>query len=210
MTPQAGEVIHMASAPSKTTTTKTVNNKTGITTSSSTRVSGGSTTVTKTTTIGKAPSTTPSSSVATPASAPGTALASKWIVGPNDDGWTMCAPVAIANHLLAVTGIEASNAEIERLYRAAGGSRSQAAPLASYLASAAETGLAGCRLAGYERAIVDGADLLLLAIAGVPELHVAAVVNGSAVMWGDETPLADLDADLLDAWSLHWHGEPSR
>jgi hypothetical protein len=36
------------------------------------------------------------------------------------------------------------------------------------------------------------------------------VVNGSAVMWGDETPLADLDADLLDAWSLHWHGEPSR
>jgi hypothetical protein len=196
----------MATAPTKTTTVKTVNNNTGVTTSSSTKVSGNQTTVTKTTTIGTPKTTSSSASVSTPAASAGAALAERWITGPNDTR-PMCGPVAIANHLLAVTGTEAGNGGIERLYRAAGGSRSQAAPLASYLAAAAETGLAGCRLASYERAIVDGAGLLLLALPGVPEPHVAAVVNGAAVMWGDETPLDDLDADLLDAWSLTWHGE---
>ena len=197
----------MASAPSKTTTTKTVNNKTGSTTSSSTRVSGGSTTVTKTTTIGKAPSTTPSSSVATPAAAPGTALASEWIVRPNDDGWTMCAPVAVANSLLAATGIQASNGEIERLYRAAGGIGGTGVPLAAGLEAAALTGLAGCHLDGYwptDRYAC--ADLLLMFVTGVPGLHAAAYRGGKVITWGDEIPLDDMDAVVLGAWSLAWHG----
>ena len=47
----------MASAPHKTTVTRTVNNRTGITRSTTVRQSGGSTTVTRTTTIGKPKST---------------------------------------------------------------------------------------------------------------------------------------------------------
>ena len=127
----------MASAPSKTTIVKTVNNNTGITKSTTTVVSGGSSTVTKATTIGKPKTTSASTSVSTPATAAGAVLADvRWIVGPNDTGWTMCGPVAVANHLLSATGIEASNAEMECLYRTAGGIGDTGAPLEFFLAAA--------------------------------------------------------------------------
>ena len=197
----------MASAPSKTTTVKTVNNRTGVTKTTKTVVSGGSTSVTKTTTIGSPKTTTSSKSASTPSKAAGAVLGERWITGPNDDGWTMCAPVAIANALLAATGIEAANGDIERLYRRAGAIGDSGAPLASFLAAARSTGLAGCRLADYQPSIVSYADLLLLAVPGLDDLHTAAVADGSAIMWGAAVPLGQLDATVLDAWSLTWHGQ---
>ena len=198
----------MASSPkSVTSTTKTVNNKTGVTKSVSVVRSGGSTTTTRTTTIGTPKKVSSSSSTSTPSKAAGTILADRWITGPNDTGWTMCVPVAIANHLLAVTGVEASDGAIERLYRRAGAIGDSGAPLVSFLSAARSTGLAGCRLAHYEPATVSDAGLLLLAIPGLPDLHTAAVADGSAIMWGAEVPLAELNATVLDAWSLTWHGE---
>ena len=199
----------MASAPHKTTITRTVNNRTGITRSVTVRRSGGSTVTTRTTTIGKAKKAGSSAKKASsPAKAPGTAVASRWITGPNDGGWTMCGPVAVANHLLAVTGTEASNAAIERLYRAAGGIGDSGAPLDVILAAAASTGLAGCRLAAYqETERIADAGVLLLAVSGVTDLHAAALTPaGRAVLWGGEFPLADLDARIVAAWSLTWHG----
>lgn len=196
----------MASAPSKTTTVKTVNNKTGVTTSSSTTVSGNKTTVTKTTTIGTPKTTTAAKKTATaPATLAGTLLGSEWIAGPNDTGWTMCAPVAAANTLLAATGTEASNAAIERLYRASGGIGKHAAPLASVLTAASSEGLAGCRLKSCRRAGLDDADILLLAIGD--QLHAAAFAGMTVITWGGEVPLAELDATIIDAWSLTWHGQ---
>ena len=198
----------MASAPSKTTTVKTVNNITGVTKSVSTVKSGGSTTVTKTTTIGKPKPTTSAASVSTPATAPGTVLANvRWIVGPNDTGWTMCGPVAVANHLLSATGIEASNAEMECLYRTAGGIGDTGAPMEFFLAAAKHPGLAGCRLAAYQRAErAEDAGVVLLSVPGLTGAHAAAMVpGGRVVLWGAEVELAGLDAHVLDAWTLNWH-----
>ena len=198
----------MASAPSKTTIVKTVNNNTGITKSTTTVVSGGSSTVTKATTIGKPKTTSASTSVSTPATAAGAVLADvRWIVGPNDTGWTMCGPVAVANHLLSATGIEASNAEMECLYRTAGGIGDSGAPLEFFLAAAHHAGLAGCRLSAYQRAErAEDAGVVLLSVPGLTGAHAAAVVpGGRVVLWGAEVDLAGIDAHVLDAWTLNWH-----
>jgi hypothetical protein len=199
----------MTSAPSTTTTSKTVNNKTGVTTSSSTKTSGGSTTVTKSTTIGKAPATTSSAKTATtPSTLPGAVLGSTWIAGPNDGGWNLCAPVAVANALLGALGVEASNGQIERLYAAAGGIGDTGVPLLSALAAARRDGLAGCRLKSWRHAALDDADILLLAF---PEgLHSAAFAAMTVITWGGEIPLENLDATIIDAWSLTWHGQEIR
>jgi hypothetical protein len=194
----------MASAPSKTTTVKTVNNKTGVTTSTSTKVSGNQTTVTKTTTIGAPKTTASAKKTSAPATLPGAVLGSTWIAGPNDTGWTMCAPVAVANALLGATGTEAPNEAIERLYRRAGGSGRTGVPLVSALAAARSDGLAGCRLASFRRAGLDDADVLLLSV-GDKGLHAAAFAGMTVITWGGEVPLGELDATIIDAWSLTWH-----
>ena len=199
----------MTSAPSTTTTTKTVNNKTGVTTATSVSKSGASTTTTKTTTIGKAATTTSSSataskSVSTPSTLSGAVLGSEWIIGPNTDGWTLCAPVAVANALLGATGTVATDAGIERLYARAGGTGDTGVPIVSALAAAQRYGLAGCRLKDFRRAALDDADILLLQFPG--GVHSAAFAGMTVITWGGEVPLEDLDATILGAWSLTWHG----
>jgi len=196
----------MTSAPSKTTTVKTVNNKTGITTSTSTSTSGGSTTTTKTTTIGTAKTvSTPSTATKATATLPHAALGSKWISGPNDGGWALCAPVAVANACLGALGVTASNAAIERLYARAGGSGTSGVSLGSTFGAARQHGLYGCRLKGWRRAALDDADIVLLKFA--KGCHAAAFAGMTVITWGDEIPLAELDATIIDAWSLTWHGQ---
>jgi hypothetical protein len=104
-----------------------------------------------------------------------------------------------------------TNAAIEALYRAAGGIGRHSPPLAAVLSAAADSGLAGCRLAGYRAAASpDDADLLLLALAGEEQLHAAACLDGLVITWGAEIPLSDLDATIEAAWSLTWHGQEER
>jgi len=197
----------VTSAPSKTTTVKTINNKTGVTTSTSTKTSAGSTTVTKTTTIGTAKAvSTPTTATKAAATLPGAALGSKWIAGPNDSGWTLCAPVAVANALLGATGTEATSAQIEVLYRRAGGHGGTGVPPLSALTAARVYGLAGCRLKGFRRAGLDDADVLLLAYED--GLHAAAFAGMTVITWGGEIPLEDIDATIIGAWSLTWHDQP--
>lgn len=194
-----------SAAKSTTTTSKTVNNNTGITTSRSVTKTGGKTTITSTKTIGKAkPSVAkPKASVSKPAALPGAALGSKWITGPNESR-QLCVPVAVANALLGATGTEASNAAIERLYAAAGGIGATGVPVPSALAVARSDGLAGCRLKSSRRAALDDADILLLGFGG--GYHAAAFAGMNVIAWGAEIPLEDLDATIIDAWSLTWHG----
>lgn len=200
----------MTSAPSTTTTSKTVNNKTGVTTSSSKKVSGNQTTVTSTTTIGK-PATTTSAAKKTasaPAKLPGAVLGSEWISGPNTDGWNLCAPVAVANALLGATAVEATNGQIERLYHRAGGTGDTGVPIVSALAAAHQYGLAGARLKGFRRAGLDDADILLIQTSR--GLHSAAFAGMSVITWGGEIPLEEFGGVILDAWSLTWHGTGAR
>lgn len=197
-----------SAAKSVTHTTKTVNNRTGVTKSVSTKTSGGSTTVTRTTTIGKAKSagSTGKKAVSTPAKAAGAVLEdTRWITGPNDTR-DLCGPVALANALLATTGVEAPNGEIERLYKAAGGIGDTGAPVPYLLAEAAASGLAGCRVASYEvLPSLSGAGLILMELNGGFGVHAAAVTPaGAAVMWSAEIPLDGLDAEVFAAWSLTW------
>lgn len=196
----------MTATPSKTTTVKTVNNKTGVTKSTSTTTSGGSTTVTKTTTIGTPKTTSSSSSVSTPSKLARSALGSRWLVGPNDTR-PMCAPVAVANALMGALGVESANAAIERLYKAAGGIGDSGVPLGAALAAARRCGLSGCRLKTFRRAALEDADVLLLQLAGEPDLHASAFAGLTVITWGAEVPLLELDARIIDAWSLTWHGE---
>jgi hypothetical protein len=195
----------MTSAPSTTSTVKTVNNKTGVTTSTSTSTSGNKTTTTATTTIGTAkPVSTPATATTKAATLPGAVLGSEWISGPNTDGWGMCAPVALANALLGATGTVATNAGIERLHARAGGTGSTGVPLMSALAAAQRHGLAGCRLKSWRAAGLDDADVLLL---GFPEgIHAAAFAGMSVITWGAEVPLEDFGGIILGAWALNWHG----
>ena len=198
----------MTSAPSTTTTSTTVNNKTGIKTSSSVKTSGGSTTTTKTTTIGTAAPVSKSTSVAKPATLPGAVLGSQWISGPNTDGWNLCAPVAVANALLGATGTVATNAGIERLYARAGGTGDTGVPVISALAAAQRHGLAGCRLKSWRAAGLDDADVLLLQF---PEgIHAAAFAGMSVITWGGEVPLGEFGGTILGAWALTWHGTETR
>ena len=134
--------------------------------------------------------------------------AGEWITGPNDT-YPLCGPVAVANSLLAATGVVASNGDIERLYRAAGGHGDSGADMEDLIAVVAAEGLAGCRLAGYRAAAAGGPGLvLLLSLEGVPVWHAAATApDGRVISWGETTTISELSARVEDAWSLTWHGE---
>jgi hypothetical protein len=136
-------------------------------------------------------------------------LAERWISGPGDE-YPVCAAVALANSLLAVTGQAAGNGEIERLYRAAGGHGDSGAPVGAVLGAAIRDGLGAHRLRSYRQttAVPGRGGVLLLDLPGVPDLHAVAVLgDGLIATWGDAVPLHDLDARICGAWSLAWHGE---
>lgn len=205
-----------ASPKSITRTTTVTNNNTGVTRSTSITKTGNKTTITKTTTIGKAKSVnsggksvTPKGGgrVTQPAKATGAVLGERWLVGPNDTR-DLCGPVALANALLAATGVEATNAAIERLYARAGGIGDSGVPIPSLLHEMAATGLAGCRLASWSPLpTTEGAGLVLMELGHGLGVHAAALAGASAVMWGAEIALDDLAVTLTGAWSLTWHGQ---
>jgi hypothetical protein len=199
----------VTTSPTTTSTTKTVNNKTGVTTSTSTATSSAGTTTTKTTTIGtaKTVSTPTSTSTSKASTMSAELLGSTWIAGPNDGGWNLCTPVAVANALLGATGLEATNAQIERLYARAGGTGSSGVPVMAALSAASRYGLAGCRLKGLRRAALDDADLILAQFPCEDGLHAAAFAGMTVITWGGEIPLEDLDATIVGAWALTWHGQ---
>src|ERR1039458_8656013 len=137
----------------------------------------------------------------------------EWITGPNDV-YPLCGPVAVANSLLAATGVVASNGDIERLYRVAGGHGDSGADMEALMAAAAAEGLAGCRVAGYQKVITPGTSViapglvLLLSLDDVPVWHAAATAaDGRVISWGETTTISELSARVEDAWSLTWHGE---
>jgi hypothetical protein len=135
----------------------------------------------------------------------------EWITGPNDV-YPLCGPVAVANSLLAATGVEVSNGDIERLYRAAGGHGDSGADLEDLLAVAAAEGLAGCLLAGQTvipagTSVIAPGLVLLLSLNDVPVWHAAATAaDGRVISWGETTTISEMSARVEDAWSLTWQG----
>lgn len=176
------------------------------------------TTITKTTTVTKgkkvttvkkvtAPAKSSSSSTksTTKASKLATAPLGEWVCGPNAER-PLCAPVAVANSLLACTGIRASHAALERLYAASGGCGDTGAPLAAVLAETERSGLAGCGLTWEplhgDYTAVPGAVVLLDLDAG---LHSAAITSdGLAVLWGEPSDVTTLTGTAEEAFRLRW------
>ena len=175
--------------------------------------------VAKKTTVKKAAVKKKAAPVKKKAAFAGPPRAGEWITGPNDV-YPLCGPVAVANSLLAATGVVASNGDIERLYRAAGGHGDSGADMEDLIAAVAAEGLAGYRLAStckltndsYIRTARPGEVwpglVLLLSLDDVPVWHAAATApDGAVISWGETTTISELSARVEDAWSLTWHGE---
>lgn len=148
----------------------------------------------------------PAKKAAAPAKLAGAPLAGHWLTGIGDER-DVCAAIAVGNSLLAVLGVRASDADIERLYRAAGGHGDSGTPVEAVLAAASETGIAGCRLRSWHPAAAPSpGGVALLSLDVTPDLHAAAFLgDGAVATWGDTVPLTDLSARIDGAWSLTWH-----
>jgi hypothetical protein len=122
-----------------------------------------------------------------------------WTLGGNGC-WPSCAAAALANHLLATTGIAASEQEILALHLAAGGG---SVSIGEQLEAARETGLAGVHLTEFGP-LEDSCDLPG-AIAGVslPRSHAVLLApDGMMITWGRQMPLR---AGMIEeAWWARW------
>jgi len=109
----------------------------------------------------------------------------------------VCGPVAIAEHLLAATGVYASDSQVLDL-----AARTPGGCLADYLEQAATGGLAGVRLAYFWRCddelAVPG---LVYGVQFRRGYHTVLMVPGGMLSWGMLLPVTGRP---LEAWSLKW------
>lgn len=109
----------------------------------------------------------------------------------------VCGPVAIAEHLLAATGVYATDSEILDL-----ADRTPGGCLADYLEQAATGGLAGVRLAYFWRCddelAVPG---LVYGVQFRRGYHTVLMVPGGMLSWGMLLPVTGRP---LEAWALKW------
>jgi hypothetical protein len=110
----------------------------------------------------------------------------------------VCYAVAIANHLLAATGIAASDADILALHDLAGGDNGATIDLA--LEAAAEYGLAGVKLASFEM----GDEIIPGMVVGVQTrrgYHAVLSHPYGLISWGLLMPRF---GEPEEAWGLDW------
>lgn len=113
----------------------------------------------------------------------------------------VCGPLAVAEHLRAVTGALADIADILELW-----DRVEGSTIGDLLEAVKEHGLAGERLSYFERADPD-ADVpgLLYGICLSPgRYHVAVGIPGGLISWCRVVPR---EGTPEEAWWLEWEGE---
>jgi hypothetical protein len=128
---------------------------------------------------------------------PGTAL---WLPGCNDL-LPVCAVTAVANHLLAATGVTASDADMLALHDLAGGD--DGARIGTVLDAACQAGLAGIRLRRFGPADFTGPGLVC-GISTRRGYHAALSHPYGMVSWGLVLPRT---GELMEAWALEWEEE---
>jgi hypothetical protein len=157
------------------------------------------------------------------------ALPGEWILGGNDR-YTDCAAAAVANSLLACTGLRASDEDILRLHLAAAGDPDAGASIAGVLRAATDLGLAGagpasCELLGEDEPLDEDGLILDLDLAEAQLLegtwdwdpapgwgmHAAVLTGGSVITWGGAVPVTAefLEFQVAAAWRVTWEA-PSR
>lgn len=120
-----------------------------------------------------------------------------WLPGCNDDLDT-CGPVAVANHLLAATGIITPDREILALYEAAGGDGG--ASLADVLEAVSADGLAGAKLTCCER-MEEAAPGLVCGVRMRRGYHAVLAHPYGMISWGLVMAFA---GEPEEAWALEW------
>jgi hypothetical protein len=146
-----------------------------------------------------------------------------WILGGNDR-YPDCGAVALANSLLARTGVRASSTDILSLHQAAAGGLDEGASIGEILHAAADRGLAGsgpasCDLLDDGEPLEDGLILDLdLAEAQMlqdawdwdpsPEwaAHAAVLAGDCVITWGGLIPVTPgfLEYQVAAAWRVTW------
>jgi hypothetical protein len=154
-----------------------------------------------------------------------------WILGGNDR-YPNCAAAAVANSLLACTGVRPSDADVLRLHLAAAGDLDVSASIAGVLRAAAESGLAAagpasCELLDEDEPPAEDGLILDLDLAEAQMLegawdwepdpdwgmHAAVLAGGSVITWGGVIPVTAefLEFQVAAAWRVVWEapGAPS-
>jgi len=126
-----------------------------------------------------------------------------WLPGCNDR-LPVCAVVAVANQLLAATGITASDEDMLTLHGLAGGD--DGASIESVLDAAAHHGLAGARLTSFGLADVGEAWPGMVCGIGTPRGYHAVLAHPyGMISWGLLMPRI---GTLEEAWTLTWEEGP--
>ena len=162
----------------------------------------------------------------------GPELAGAWILGGNDR-YADCAAAAVANSLLACTGVITAGRDVLRLHLAAAGDPGEGASIEDILRAAAVTGLAGAGPASWDLLDEDepaaGDGLILDLDLGEAQMsqdawdcdpdpgwgtHAAVLAGDSVVTWGGLIPVTAefLEYQVAAAWRVNWEapGAPSR
>jgi len=160
-----------------------------------------------------------------PARAAAPPLDGGWLCGLND-AYDICAPVAIANHLLAETGRRVTDEDILRLYETVTGGGDHGAPIADALAAAMTDGIGCCfpravRLVPVTRAGICAGGLICGAELSLEHQHRAfwecehgpgwalhaMVLRGDHVItWGGEIGVSQsfLACHVTELWAVRW------
>jgi hypothetical protein len=123
----------------------------------------------------------------------------EWILGGNDRYLT-CAAAAVANSLLAATGIRVADEDVLALHAAAAGSPDAGASVLAVLEAAERYGLGGVRPDGFGA----GTQIAELALPG--GIHAVLLADGLAVSWGRPVAAAEVfpGLQILAAWAVTW------
>jgi hypothetical protein len=129
-------------------------------------------------------------------SATGLLVHGDWVTGQNDEAPT-CVATAVANSLLAVTGLRVTNDQVLLLFRQSGGG--QGVSMADSLMALATHGIAGVKPASYRP---TAGPYRTGDIVGVAGTHAACYVSYGLISWGDVLPDEwELDGE---AWRIDW------
>lgn len=122
-----------------------------------------------------------------------------WITGFNQEAPT-CVPAAIANSLMAVTGLGVTDDEVLELFERAGGDR-HGVSVAECIAALATHGIGGHRPHG--ACCVSLGELNLGDIIGLAGSHTACYTTDGLVSWGDILT-EYLAGDVEEVWRITW------
>ena len=137
-----------------------------------------------------------------PRGAPGHADSGYGWIGELNEEYPACVAVAVANSLLAVRGVRATDDQVMRLHHDSGAASDDGVNISDCLASVMQYGLAGFRPAGYWATDGPVQGDVLGASDGEND-HAVTVTEHGLISWG-----APLDGELAETWQFDgeaWH-----